>query len=1086
MLTLLLGRDWTANRKKILQWIAQDVQKEKPGRILLVPELISHDTERRLAAAAGDTASRFAEVLSFSRLSRRVSDLAGYGAQECLDNGGRVVAMAAATKQLTGQLKCYANMLTRPEFLSMLVDIVDEFKRCGISPEDLKAAADPEALGSEFVQKLEELALLMGTYDALCMQGKRDPRDQMTWVLDQLHSKKFADYHVLYVDGFPDFTRQHMEILQYFIKASPDVTISLNCDRIDSTDPAFEKAAETARALLKFAKQAGVDVDILTVEDENMPLTGVRNGLFRGELQPAGEELAVYWAESTYKECQAVAEQILELTQQGARYRDMSIVCADMPGYRNVLQLVFQKYGIHLYLSGTDDILQHGVMATVLLALDAALGGLEQSDVLRYLRSVMSPLESDICDQLENHVIIWGISGKGWLQTWDQHPDGLRGQWDDRAYARLEQLNRARELAIIPLVRLRDSFREAHTLSQQVDGLYRFLEDVEFAQRLDAYAKVLQQQGDHREAQIMNQLWEILLNGLGQLNDVLGHTVWEDEAFSRLLKLLLSQYDVGTIPTVLDAVTAGSVSAMRCQQAQYLFVMGASEGNLPSYGGSAGILTAQERMELRNHNLPIADGAMDGLQIEFSEIYGVFCGAEKKITVSCTGSQPSFIYRRLAQMTGSEPQSYPCIGNALVNRNAAGAWLVKNGDYQTAETMGLSGAYLDTVSRSRFALGSMQPDTVRALYGNRLTLSASQVDSHAECRLSYFLKYGLRAKERKEATVDPAEFGSYVHAVLERTVRDVMAAGGFHRVSLEQTLEIALAHSKTYTDEMFNQIASQRMEYLFRRNVQELEMVVRELWRELNAAEYSPHRFELYFAQDGEMPAISIPGGALEAQLRGYVDRVDHWKQGETTYFRVVDYKTGKKDFDYCDVFNGVGLQMLLYMFALEDGGDRVLGNKRISAGVQYFPARAPFVTTDGMLTQEEAEAERLKMWKRKGLLLDDEASLQAMDPSEKLDILCCSRKKDGTISGDLADRGQLGMLKSYLMGLLTHFVDEIASGTIAPNPYTRGTSHDACTFCPYGGICHKETVAGRRNYKSMTAQRFWEEVEKEVDGHGG
>ena len=77
MLTLLLGRDWTANRKKILQWIAQDVQKEKPGRILLVPELISHDTERRLAAAAGDTASRFAEVLSFSRLSRRVSDLAG-------------------------------------------------------------------------------------------------------------------------------------------------------------------------------------------------------------------------------------------------------------------------------------------------------------------------------------------------------------------------------------------------------------------------------------------------------------------------------------------------------------------------------------------------------------------------------------------------------------------------------------------------------------------------------------------------------------------------------------------------------------------------------------------------------------------------------------------------------------------------------------------------------------------------------------------------------------------------------------------------------------------------------------------------
>ena len=28
----------------------------------------------------------------------------------------------------------------------------------------------------------------------------------------------------------------------------------------------------------------------------------------------------------------------------------------------------------------------------------------------------------------------------------------------------------------------------------------------------------------------------------------------------------------------------------------------------------------------------------------------------------------------------------------------------------------------------------------------------------------------------------------------------------------------------------------------------------------------------------------------------------------------MMDYKTGRKDFDYCDVFNGVGLQLLLYL----------------------------------------------------------------------------------------------------------------------------------------------------------------------------
>ena len=100
MLELILGRDWTANTDVILERIAEDVRQRRGGRILLVPELVSHDMERRLSAAAGDTASRYAEVLSFTRLARRVSDSVGSASLDCLDNGGRVVAMAAAARQL--------------------------------------------------------------------------------------------------------------------------------------------------------------------------------------------------------------------------------------------------------------------------------------------------------------------------------------------------------------------------------------------------------------------------------------------------------------------------------------------------------------------------------------------------------------------------------------------------------------------------------------------------------------------------------------------------------------------------------------------------------------------------------------------------------------------------------------------------------------------------------------------------------------------------------------------------------------------------------------------------------------------------
>lgn len=92
MLTLLLGTDWTANRNEILSRIAHDVARRQGNRILMVPELISHDTERRLAAAAGATASRYAQVLSFTRLGRRVSDLVGRAFPPCLDDSGRIVA----------------------------------------------------------------------------------------------------------------------------------------------------------------------------------------------------------------------------------------------------------------------------------------------------------------------------------------------------------------------------------------------------------------------------------------------------------------------------------------------------------------------------------------------------------------------------------------------------------------------------------------------------------------------------------------------------------------------------------------------------------------------------------------------------------------------------------------------------------------------------------------------------------------------------------------------------------------------------------------------------------------------------------
>ena len=1083
MLKLILCEDWVAGRDRVLELIAKDVSEEKGSRVLMVPELISHDMERRLCAAAGDTASRYAEVLSFTRLASRVADSVGSAARECLDKGGRVVAMAAAARQLHSRLKAYARLETRPDFLTGLVDAVDEFKRCCITAEDLKAASARTEGG--FAQKLEELALLLEAYDGLCSRGKKDPRDQMTWLLEQLYDSDFARNHTFYIDGFPDFTRQHMAILEYLIQVSPEVTVSMNCDRPGSERVAFEKAGETAAQLIRCAGRAGVPYEIQYLPCAESSLMDLRRRLFQGstdQVRSLAGTLTVSRVQSLYLECVNAANRVMELARNGSRYRSIGIVCTDMDTYRHTLSLVFGRWGIPLYQSGTEEILQKTVISTVLSAMDAALGGFEQQDTLRYLKSVLSPIDMEFCDELENYAITWGIQGNRWLQTWENHPDGLGAEWTEEGQRKLAELNSARAYALEPLRRLRDGFRQALKLSQQVEALYGFFEEIGLARRLSGLADSMDADGDNRSAQILNQLWEILLSALEQLHSVLGETVWETESFTRLFTLLLSQYDVGTIPPVLDAVTVGPVSAMRCQEVDHLILLGAEEGLLPGYCGSSGVLTDQERNALRQMGVPLTGGGMEGLQAEFSEIYGVFCGARRSVCVSCGPAQPSFVYRRLCAMAGGEkePDTFTC-GDPL---DAAALLVVRNAR-DAAAALNLAPSY-DAVARMRdYALGAVGNENIRKLYGRKLRLSASQVDKQAQCRLSYFLRYGLCAMERREAAVDPAEFGTYVHAVLEHTAKKVMELGGFHQVSLEQTMAIAMDYSDAYTLDRFSQLDSQRMAYLFKRNVRELAMVVQELWMELSNSDFAPVGFEVAFGDDARMDAIEIPNASMDAQLRGFVDRVDAWNNGYTNYFRVVDYKTGRKDFDYCDVFNGIGLQLLLYLFALEDRGEALLGDNARAAGVQYFPARVPYISASGRLDAAQADAKRAKELKRKGLILSDSDVIAAMEHEDGPKRLSCKTGKDGSLSGDIAGREQLRMLRDYVFLVLRKLVGEIASGNVDPNPYCRGTVNDACTYCPYKAVCHFAVVAGRRNYKAMTAQRFWEEIGKEMERHG-
>ena len=1079
MLRLLLGEDWIRNRDEILGQVARRVESRQAGTVLLVPEQISHETERRLCAGAGDTASRYAEVLSFTRLCSRVFAQTGGGARQVLDKGGRIVAMAAAAEQVRPRLKTFAALAARPEFLSRMVSMVDEFKSCGVGPEELRyASARTQGV---LAQKLEELGYLLESYNAVCANCGQDPRDRMTQLLEELEASDFGKNHSFYIDGFSDFTTQEREVLAHLIEVSPEITVSLVCREPRDKAPEFITAGETAFALLRLAERAGVKAQVLTVPGrQDGGLMEVRRRGLSGSLgqggQAAGRAAALSFPD-LWTECTYAAQEIQTLAREkGIRYRDVNVVCGDFGGYQPVLLAVFRQYGIPVYVSGTEDILCKSVIATTLTAAEAAAEGMEQEAVLRYCKSVLSPIDQDSCDELENYALLWGITGTGWTQPWTCHPDGPEGQWDEAAWEKLDRLNELRCQAAEPLAELKKGLSRAENTGDQVLALTDFLKTIGLAERMEDLAAEREAAGDRRGAQEMDQLWGILCGALEQMYGVLGKTVRDTDGFLRLLRLLLSQYDVGTIPAALDRVTLGAVADLRRRQARFVFLLGAEEGKLPAYPTAGSLLTEQDRESLLALGVRLSGSLPQQMDQELAGIHAVLSAATEGLTVTTGGGQETFMWRRIRTLAGevAAPRVSP-YGEAW----AAASCLAAREDKDRAEALGVQKEYQEITAKAHYGFGRIRPETVRELYGSRLRLSASQIDKLAECRFAYFLRYGLRAKDRRPAQVDAARFGTFVHYVLEHTARDVEAKGGFAQVNGEQVQAIAEKHMEEYTASVLAELQSRtrREEYLYTRNLEEIRSVVEELRRELSQSEFRPRGFELQFGPEGAMPPIQIHGKDLWADIRGFVDRVDLAQIGGRDYVRVVDYKTGKKDFDYCDILNGIGLQMLLYLFALEQGGQKALGTRAEVAGVEYFPARMPIVSVEGRGDERSERSGRTKALQRQGLILKDQNVIQAMDQTEEGAYLPGKRGKDGDLRSGAATPEQWRQLRKYVFGQVSRLIDEIAGGSVEPDPYYRGPGNNACLYCEFHDACHKDLCGKARPFRRVSEGEFWETI---------
>ncbi len=1106
MLHLLLGRSGTGKTALLLE--RMKARGADRPQILIVPEQYSHEVERQLSRVGGPSASRWGEVLSFSRLANRVFTEAGGLAVTELDGGGRILAMYTALKSVAPELRVFARPSRKAAFLRQLIATADELKSCCVSPESLLRAGE-QAEGEE-AGRLRDLGLIFAAYDAVTAAGAADPRDRLTRMAEKLRTCPFFKGKDVWLDCFTDFTPQERRVLGAILGQAETVTVALTCDGAETGESIFDPARRTAAALraLAAARQTGVKTEMLTGGKRHLSpaLARVEAGLFAQTAEPepgTPEGVTLVEADTPYHEAEYAAGRIRALVRdKGYRFRDIGVAARSIDAYAGAIQAVFPKYGVPVFLSQMTDILQKPILSLVTAALAAATGGYEYDDVFRYLKTGLAGVTPEECDLLENYVLRWDLRGKNWTEErpWSLHPGGYALPWTEEDRALVARLDGLRRRVAAPLEKLRTApGRDGRALALAV---YDFLEEIRLPAVLSARREQLLAEGKAALAEEYRQLWDILAGALEQCASVLDGYEMKLEEFGDLFALVLSQYDVGSIPVALDQVTAADAPRMAHKALRAVFVLGADDGAFPQVSQSPGLLNDDDRVALEGLGFELAPTAQRRLDREMTIAYELFALPGERLWVSWAKSgedgeekRPSFLVERLRRLfPDAKVERGPDMALRLGAPQAA---LDVLGQAESPALRDCLLAMHQWAARTERILrageltrGSLSPDGVRAVYGDKVRLSASRLDKLKSCHFSYFMQYGLKAKPRQAAGFRAPEAGTFVHYVLEHVLREAESRGGAAALDRGQVRALTRQAVDQYLSEELGGLGDKtpRFRYLFRRLLRSVDLVVDNVLEELRASRFRPVYFELGFGSGQTLPPVEFRENGVTLSISGFVDRVDGWARDGKLYLRVVDYKTGKKSFDLTDIWHGLGLQMLIYLFALEEKGQPLFHAPLVPAGVLYLPAHD--VTVAGRADMDEETRQRAvdSALVRKGVVLDDPGVLDAMETDCQTEgarfLPVKVSKRTGKITGDaLVTAEQLGKLRRHIHKVLGDITREMAQGNITADPYYKNALQSACAYCEYAQACQFEEGRGgdrSRYLYPVQSTRFWQELDRE------
>lgn len=1052
MLKFIFGLPLSGKTTEILNILKEKVLSGKQT-VLIVPEQFSFQTERSILRLLGDDAALKVEVLSFSRLYDKISDTVGGKCGKILSDGDKIILMNRTLSSLQSELKVWGKYTHSLNFSKTVLDTIGEFKVNAVTADDIRAAAE-KTDHPTLKNKLLDLALIYEGFDTQLFEKFIDPVDMLTKVYRDLETVKYFQNKTIFFDSFKAFTGQQFKIIDRIFSQADDVYFAINNDTENPRE--FDVFSNLRKNILKIeaiARKNRVVISEPLILNKSLYKTeGLSNleRLMAGNKTTAdlSECVTVCECETAFDEAEFAARNIRRLVREkGYRFKDFVIVARDTERYQTAIEYVCRKNDIACFFDKRVGL--NSLPFT--FAVDAAISALDFSseNILKFHKCGFSKLSTDEISMLENYTYLWNIKGKSWLDNWTMDPRGFGiDEMTDAEYLLLAEINRLRSTAIQPIINFKNDFKG--NAKQMAAAIVTLLEAADAKNVLISLCKRFDEIGNDISPDILKQGYSRFMTVLDSLVSAFGEKTLTIDEFHEALSLALSIETVGAIPQFIDEVSFGSADRIQPARPKIAFILGANQGIFPTNSSNSGILAIGDRKKLIELGIEISDNvitaAIDENYLVYSNVCcasdGVFITYASKntkgeellpspfVTSICESLNPTKCIEPDISLNNALPETQGSVFSELCRRfNEAEAVSTLSSALENKEH------YEKILSAVNKDLNRITPENAQKLFGNRINLSATKIDTVNRCRFSYFCKYGLRTEKLQAAEFNVLQRGNIAHHVLERIITDYKE--NIADLPCEELDRLTDGYIEEYLSLVngFEYIRDERFEFLISRIARSLKEVVRHIAADFKQSDFKPVACEFKIGfKDGVKLEFPYDNGTIN--INGSIDRVDKWGN----YIRIVDYKTGTKSFKLPDVLYGLNMQMLIYLYALIRAEGKGDDN---AAAILYMPAR------------RDVKAEGLTM---NGLLKADSDLNRAMEKENKGEFVPpLIFKKDGTISArsnSYIEENGFSEIFDYIEKLMRKTGNLISSGDISVSPID-GREAPACKYCDFKAICN-------------------------------